>query len=107
MPPSDEKTATFRIVTSYGPPRTVRAAYVTTDDDKPGWTLFKDRQHKIVFMVQTAVAATIERFEETDPAVADGGGFKPTSQVTAGLDMSAAAVCPDECAHALQDGICE
>lgn len=106
MPPSEEKMTAYRIVTKHGPPMTVRAAYVTTDDDKPGWTLFKDRNHKVVFMVNTAAAASIERLEETGSGE-QGGGFQPTSQVTAGLDMSAAAVCPDECAHSLGDGGCE
>lgn len=40
---------------------TVRAAYVTGQDDLPGWTLLKDHQHKIVKMVRDKIVQDIQR----------------------------------------------
>jgi hypothetical protein len=40
---------------------TVTAAYPTADEKLPGWTLFKDGEHKIVAMVWDGVAAMVER----------------------------------------------
>jgi hypothetical protein len=40
---------------------TVRAAYPTTDDVLPGWTLLKDHKHKIAAMVRDESVLYIER----------------------------------------------
>jgi uncharacterized protein involved in type VI secretion and phage assembly len=45
---------------------TVRAAYVTGQEDLYGWTILKDREHRIVKMVRVDFATDIERIEPGD-----------------------------------------
>ena len=50
---------------------TVRAAYPTTDEVLPGWTVLKDHRHKIAAMVRDESVLYIER---TDAVVTPGRG---------------------------------
>lgn len=43
------------------PPADIRAMYPTTDDNLPGWVVFKNHEHKIVAMIPGGHAALIRR----------------------------------------------
>lgn len=45
--------------------RRVTAAYPTTDEDKPGWTLLKNAAHKVVYQVRDDLAIDIQRADST------------------------------------------
>lgn len=54
--------ATYRIsVAADVSPFVVTAAYPVCDDMMPGWTLFKNAEHRIVGMVRSDQALFIER----------------------------------------------
>ncbi len=49
-------------------PVTVRAAYPTTDQNLPGWTLLKDFRHKVVLGVREDLQPVIRRAADPVPA---------------------------------------
>ena len=84
--------------------RTVRAAYIASDAGHPDMLIFKDSEHRVVYMVSRSEILDVERTErgETVPGVkveiteyGDGRRtpFAPTSEA-----MRAAGIKPEDLA---------
>jgi hypothetical protein len=78
--------------------RTIRAAYVTSEDKHPDMLVFKDAEHRTVYMVSRQRTLEVERLEperggERKPASEQvaGGGFVPTSEA-----MERAGIKPED-----------
>jgi hypothetical protein len=66
--------------------KAIRAAYIAADEKHPDMLVFKDAEHRTVYMVSRDETLDVERFERSEhvtPAEKEifEGGFKPTSQV--------------------------
>lgn len=85
---------TYRSAYRAGPNsgRTIRAAYVTSEDRHPDMLVFKDSEHRTVYMVNRAELLEVERLGQSEhvedrKAVSEqvagpiSGGFVPASQV--------------------------
>ncbi len=61
--------------------KTVRAAYIAADEKHPDMLVFKDADHRTVYMVSRDETLEVERLERSEHAAITEHGFKPTSQV--------------------------
>ena len=67
--------------------RTIRAAYVTSDEKLPNMLAFKDHRHRVVAIISVTSVLAVERQdapeEEMPKTIAEG--FRPTSQLMADM----------------------
>jgi hypothetical protein len=91
---ADEAEHYITYQNSTNSPRTVRAAYVTTEDKHPDMLAFKDHRNRTVLLVSRESVLAVERL---DPEGSDvrtpiaEGGFETTSQT-----MRRAGINPQE-----------
>ncbi len=74
--------------------RTIRAAYITTEDKHPDMLAFKDHRNRTVLLVSRESVLAVERLDpdaaEVRTEIAEGG-FEPTSQA-----MRRAGIRPED-----------
>ncbi len=68
--------------------RSIRAAYIAPDEKHPDMLVFKDSEHRTVYMVSRDETLEVERLDRGEHAAGKEiteRGFQPTSRVMEGM----------------------